>query len=363
MSTSDSTMNTVSRPAARFTGGGERFNKLRSILPGLMLCILLAGGSYAIASWPALNELVPLSALTVGILVGVTLRLCVPMPAAVEPGIKWTLHYLLRAGIILLGFQLVLQDMLSVGAGGLALVLLAVASTITLAVVIGRMLGLPDTLSVLVGTGTGICGASAVVAVDGVIKGREEDVACAIAMVTVFGTVAMFAYPAIAGAIGLAEPTYAAWAGSSIHEVAQAVAAGFAFDSQAGVDASLFKLSRVAMLAPVCAVLAVWWQRRRARSTDDGQSQRSGKRAPFPLFVLFFVVMVLVNSFVDLPTRIHGGLNTLDSALLAAAMVAMGLQTRLVSVLRLGWKPLFLGAVVALWISGLALSGALLITG
>lgn len=360
MSTSDSTMTAIDRPRPRSAGGFDRFNKLRSILPGLVLCILLAGGSYAIASWPALNQVVPLSALTVGILVGVTLRLCVPMPAAVEPGIKWTLHYLLRAGIILLGFQLVLQDMLSVGIGGLTLVLLAVASTITLAVIIGRTLGLPDTLSVLVGCGTGICGASAVVAADGVIKGREEDVACAIAMVTVFGTIAMFAYPAIADLIGLSEPTYAAWAGSSIHEVAQAVAAGFAFDSQAGVDASLFKLSRVAMLAPVCAVLAIWWRR---RASGEGVSEQPGKRAPFPLFVLFFVVMVLVNSFVDLPTRIHGGLTTLDSALLAAAMVAMGLQTRLVAVLRLGWKPLFLGAVVALWISGLALSGALLITG
>jgi len=338
-----------------------RFDRISHILPGFVLCVLLAGASYAIAAWPALNRVVPLSALTVGILVGVTLRLCVPMPAAVEPGIKWTLHYLLRAGIILLGFRLVLQDMLSVGVGGLALVLLAVASTITLSVVLGRTLGLPDTLSVLVGCGTGICGASAVVAVDGVIKGREEDVACAIAMVTVFGTIAMFAYPAIAHAIGLSEPAYAAWAGSSIHEVAQAVAAGFAFDSHAGVDASLYKLSRVALLAPVCAVLAVWW-RRRAEAAGDGQSAKDSKRAPFPMFVLFFVLMVLVNSFVDLPQAVHGDLTTLDSALLAAAMVAMGLQTRLVAVLRLGWKPLFLGAVVAVWISCLGLGGGLLIT-
>ncbi len=328
------------------------------ILPGLVLCIVLAGVSYGIASWPWLNQAVPLSALTVGILVGVVLRLCVPMPAAVEPGIQWTLHYLLRAGIILLGFRILLQDMLSVGLGGLALVLIAVASTITLAVVVGRALKLPDTLSVLVGCGTGICGASAVVAVDGVIKGREQDVACAIAMVTVFGTVAMFAYPAIAHAIGLSEPVYAAWAGSSIHEVAQAVAAGFAFDQHAGVDASLFKLSRVAMLAPVCAVLAVWWRRRASATPSENEGKRG---APFPMFVALFVVMVFVNSFLPMPEGVHGTLTTADSALLAAAMVAMGLQTRLVAVARLGWRPLFLGAIVALWISGLALGGALVL--
>lgn len=336
----------------------SRLGGLAPILPGLLLCIGLAVLSYAIASWPALNEVVPLSALTVGILVGVTLRLCVPLPAAVEPGIRWTLHYLLRAGIILLGFQLVLQDMLSVGFGGLALVMLAVASTITLAVVIGRTLKLPDTLSVLVGCGTGICGASAVVAVDGVIKGREQDVACAIAMVTVFGTVAMFAYPALAHVMDLSDGVYATWAGGSIHEVAQAVAAGFSFNEQAGVDASLFKLSRVAMLAPVCAILAYWWQRR--SGTED--AQEGGKRgAPFPLFVALFALMVVVNSILPLPQTLHASLNTADSALLAAAMVAMGLQTRLVSVIRLGWKPLFLGAVIALWISALTLTGGLLL--
>lgn len=330
------------------------------ILPGLSLCLALAGVSYGIAAWPALNRVVPLSALTVGILLGVVLRLCVSLPARLEPGIGWTLHWLLRAGIVLLGFRLVAQDLLSVGMGGLALVLTAVASTITLAVVLGRALKLPDTLSVLVGCGTGICGASAVVAVDGVIKAREQDVACAIAMVTVFGTVAMFAYPALAHAMGLAEPVYAAWVGSSIHEVAQAVAAGFAFDGQAGVDASLYKLSRVALLAPACAVLALWWKARMA-ARDPNASAQNG-RAPFPLFVLAFVVVVGINSSVDLPDRLHHLLTTTDAALLSAAMVAMGLQTRLMSVIRLGWRPLALGAAVAVWISALSLAGALSLT-
>ena len=324
-----------------------------SVLPGLALCVALAGLSYAVAAWPALNAVVPMSALTVGILLGVALRLCVPLPATVEPGIRWTLHYLLRAGIVLLGLRLVLQDMLSVGLAGLALLLLMVASTITLAVIAGRRLGLPDTLSVLVGCGTGICGASAVVAVDGVIKAREQDVACAIAMVTVFGTIAMFAYPAVAHGLGLSVSTYSVWAGGSIHEVAQAVAAGFAFDEAAGVQASLYKLSRVAMLVPVCAVLAFWWRRR------AGAENGEGRPAPFPLFVLLFVLVVGVNSFVSMPAGLHDALVGVDSGLLAAAMVAMGLQTRLVSVLRLGWRPLALGLGVAVWISALTLGVAL----
>ena len=346
-------------PTNARAAASTRGDRALKILPGLLLCIVLAAVSYGVAAWPALNAVVPLSALTVGILLGVALRLLVPLPSMLEPGIGWTLHYLLRAGIILLGFRLVLQDMLSVGAGGLALVVAAVASTITLALVIGRALKLPDTLSLLVGSGTGICGASAVVAVDGVIRGRQADVACAIAMVTVFGTIAMFAYPAIAGALSLSEPVYAAWAGSSIHEVAQAVAAGFAFNDQAGVDASLYKLSRVALLAPVCGLLAVWVKQR----SRQGSSDVPARRSPFPLFVLAFVAVVVLNSVIDLPPGVHSLFTGADAALLSAAMVAMGLTTRLAAVVRMGWRPLALGALVAVWISGLSLAGAALIAG
>ena len=346
-------------PTNARAAASTRGDRALKILPGLLLCIVLAAVSYGVAAWPALNAVVPLSALTVGILLGVALRLLVPLPSMLEPGIGWTLHYLLRAGIILLGFRLVLQDMLSVGAGGLALVVAAVASTITLALVIGRALKLPDTLSLLVGSGTGICGASAVVAVDGVIRGRQADVACAIAMVTVFGTIAMFAYPTIAGALSLSEPVYAAWAGSSIHEVAQAVAAGFAFNDQAGVDASLYKLSRVALLAPVCGLLAVWVKQR----SRQGSSDVPARRSPFPLFVLAFVAVVVLNSVIDLPPGVHSLFTGADAALLSAAMVAMGLTTRLAAVVRMGWRPLALGALVAVWISGLSLAGAALIAG
>lgn len=332
--------------------------QVQRLWPGVLLCAVLAVLAYAIARWPQLNAVVPLSALTVGILLGAGIRLCVPLPAAVEPGIRWTMHWLLRAGIVLLGFRLVLGNLAAVGGAGLLLVLVGVVSTIGLALLLGRLLGLPDALSLLVGAGTGICGASAIVAVDAVIRAREQDVACAIALVTALGTVVMFGDPLIARATGMSEPVYAAWAGGSIHEVAQAVAAGFAFDHRAGVDVSLYKLSRVALLAPVCALIALWW---RQRAGGDAASGR--RRAPLPVFVLLFVAVVLLNSLVALPSAWRGHLDQLDSALLAAAMVATGLQTRLAAVLRLGWKPLLLVVVISVWLSGMALSGAIWIAG
>ncbi|RJS92001.1 YeiH family protein [Salinisphaera sp. Q1T1-3] len=346
--------------SADYTAAAGRRHRARGLVrlaPGLILCLAMAGVAQGLAAWPAIHRVVPLSALSVAILLGVLVRLCLSLPAAVEPGIRWTLHWLLRAGIVLLGFRLGFPDLLSIGPAGLALIGVGVGSTIALSIGLGRLLGLPDTLSTLIGGGTGICGASAVVAVDGVIRGREQDVACAIAVVTVFGTIAMFGYPVLAHGLNLAEPVYAAWAGGSIHEVAQAVAAGFAFGEQAGVDTSLYKLGRVALLAPACAVLALWWRRR----AQGGAT--SSRRTPFPVFVLLFVAVVGLNSMISLPGPIHAGLQTLDTGLLATAMAAMGLSTRLQAVIGLGWRPLFLGLVAAAWLSVLMLGGALWLVG
>ena len=323
-------------------------------LPGALLCAGLAGLSYGVASWPAINAVAPVSPLSLGILVGVLVRLILPLPDRVAPGIAWTLHYLLRAGIILLGTRLVIQDLLSVGAGGLALVLLAVASTLVLALVVGRLLGLGDTLSLLVGCGTGICGASAVVAADGILRARQAEVTCAIAMVTVFGTLSMLVYPILGRVMSLSTPVYGAWAGTSIHEVAQAVAAGFAVSDSAGTTASLFKLSRVALLLPVCAALVLWVKRGGAAQTTNER-----RRTPFPLFVLAFVGVVGLNSVLALPEGVHEALVNVDGALLAAAMVAMGLTTHLGAVRRLGWRALALAGLVTLWVSALALVGSL----
>lgn len=330
--------------------------RCRQILPGLLLALAVTGIAQAIASWPALNAIVPLSALTVGIILGIVMRLCLPLPAWLDPGIGWTLFWLLRAGIVLLGFQVGLQNLASVGLAGLLLVIIGVVSTLFLAVALGRWLGLPDSLSALMGCGTGICGASAIVAANGVIRGREQDVACSVATITVLGTIAIFAYPALAHVMGLSNAVYGAWAGTSVHEVAQAVAAGFAYNQDAGVQTSLYKLARVAMLAPVCAGLAFWWQRRRSSQAGEVHG-----KAVFPKFVLLFVLVVLFNSAVELSDHIHNILVSLDTALLATAMSALGLKTRLSSILHLGWRPVLLGIVLTLWLAILSLAGGLLV--
>jgi len=340
-------------PSAIPTGWRQRLAS--SVMPGIVLCVALAGGCYLIAHWPALNQVVPISPLMLAIFVGIAIRLIVPGLAPFERGIGWTLHYALRAGIILLGFRLVFSDLVSVGPGGLTLIVMSVASTLGLTVVCGRWLKLPDSLSVLIATGTSICGASAVVAVDGVIGGREQDVACAVALATVFGTVVMFGDPLIAHAFGMTEAMFSAWAGTSVHEVAQAVAAGFAFGSHAGAQVSVYKLARVAMLVPLCGVMGIWW-RRRAPNAESTQG-----KPRFPLFILLFLGVVVLNSLLPIGPAPRHDLVRLDGGLLTVAMVAMGLQTRIGPLLRLGWRPVVLALAATLWISGVSLTGAWLL--
>lgn len=325
------------------------------IAPGLLLCLVLAVVAYLAAHWPLLADHLALSPLTIGIVLGMVLRLCLTLPERCAPGLAWTMHYLLRAGIILLGFRLMLPELLSVGASGLLLVVLATLSTLVLGIGLGRLLGISPRLSVLLGCGTGVCGASAIVAVEGVVSARQEEIACAIALVTVFGLIAMFGYPAAAHALGLGTTGYAIWAGTSIHEVAQAVAAGFAYGDQAGATTTLYKLARVALLAPVCAGLALWWQARREAKRDE--NVRSGP--PVPWFVMAFVLVVAGNSALSLPPAVLDLIHRTDGALLTAAMVATGLRTSPGAIASLGVRPVLLAGIISVWISALALGGAL----
>ena len=148
------------------------------------------------------------------------------MPAPLEPGIAVAAKRLLRAGIVLLGLQLLLSDVLALGWGAVGLVVGVVALTFAAALALGRALRLPWDLTALVASGFSICGAAAVAAADGVVRARREMAATAIGLVVLFGTLMIPLLPALTGALGLGERAAGLWIGASTHEVAQVVAAG-----------------------------------------------------------------------------------------------------------------------------------------
>ena len=310
------------------------------LLPGLLLTAAIAATALTVRNltgWMALSPLI------LSIVFGMLIRNLGAVPAAVEPGIGFSLKRILRFGIVLLGLQVTAGQILSLGGAGLAMVALTLATTFVAIRVVGRAMGVDSSLTDLIAAGTSVCGASAVIAANTVVRGKQEHVAYAVACVTLFGSLSMLAYPLLAAPLGLDARGYGLWTGSTIHEVAQVVAAAFQGGDVAGQFGTISKLARVVMLAPLIMTLAL-----AMRSGGEGASRAS---APMPWFVLGFIGMMLVNSAVAIPAGVSQTLVTVTSFLLSMALAAMGLQTDIRKLKAEGWRPLALGAFGWLFIA------------
>ncbi|HWU31575.1 MAG TPA: putative sulfate exporter family transporter, partial [Marmoricola sp.] len=191
------------------------------LLPGVLVAVVGGLAGMLVGRFDSL-----VSPLLVAIVIGVVLANVVDLPSRVASGLAWTGRKFLRIGVVLLGLQLSLTQVAALGPGVLILVATVVASGIALGRWLGAKLGLSPTQSLLIACGFSICGAAAVAAVDGSIEADDEEVATAVALVIAFGTLMIGVLPAIAGLIGLSHHAAGIWAGASIHEVAQVVAAG-----------------------------------------------------------------------------------------------------------------------------------------
>ncbi|MCA0922117.1 YeiH family protein [Pseudooceanicola nanhaiensis] len=335
-------------PILSQTGPVARPDGLRRLLPGLALVLGLALAAMVLQRATGSAALSPM---VVAMVAGIALRNLAPLSPALTPGIAFAMRRLLRGGIVLLGFRLTFGQVAEVGLSGLAVIAVTLVATFLFTKAAGRMLGLDRQLSELIAAGTSVCGASAVLAVNTVTRGRDEDVAYAIACVTIFGTLSMLAYPLLAGPLGLDAAAYGLWTGASLHEVAQAVGAGFARGEAAGQVATIAKLSRVILLAPLIFALGAY-----ARAKGQG----GGGAAPVPWFVLGFVAAIAVNSLLPLPAVALEGAQGVSTLLLTMALAAMGLETHVGRLRAKGLRPLALGALAWLFVSGLALALVLL---
>jgi uncharacterized integral membrane protein (TIGR00698 family) len=214
----------------------------------------------------------------------------------------------------------------------------------------GKLIGVEPRLTELIAAGTSICGASAIVATNAVTAAHDEDVAYAIASITIFGSIAIFLYPFLALFIGLGARDYGLWTGSSIHEVAQVVAAAFQGGQEAGQIGTVAKLTRVMMLAPLVLAIGIMTSRRLRAATSQPAAS-----TPVPLFVFGFAAMVAINSNFDAADRVKAWLAFVTTFLLTLALAAMGLTTDVRKLRLRGFRPLLLGLAAAIFISGFSL--------
>lgn len=314
--------------------------------PGLTLCGIAALFSMAV------NLLVaPLSALLVAILLGALVGNLLHLPAVVRPGVSVAAKRVLRIGIVLLGLQLVLGDILGLGWPMVLVVVAVVAAGMMATLLVGRWLGIAWTRRVLIACGFSICGAAAVAAAAGVVGADEDDVATSLGLVVLFGTLMIPVVPLLAGLSQMPERAAGLWAGGSIHEVAQVVAAGGVIGPDALTVAVVVKLARVLMLAPVIAALALVVRRRAARS---GTSVRP---PVVPLFVVGFLAMATLASLQVIPEQMLSWVKVLQTFLLAAAMFALGLGVRFASLVKVGPRPFVLGLVSTVVVATVAWLG------
>ncbi len=307
---------TIASPTFASAASATRF----SILPGLALAAALAGAAMALRLAPGFSVLSPM---ILAIILGVAWRNFLGLPSVASLGVAFAMRIVLRVAIVLLGLQLTFAQVREVGLNGIAVIAATLAATFLFTVWLGARLGVEKKLAELIAAGSSICGASAVMAANTATRAAQEDVAYAIACVTIFGSLAMFAYPLLPALLGLDARAYGLWAGASIHEIAQVVAAAFQHSREAGEFGAVAKLSRVMMLAPVVATLGFLATRRLRR---EGLASASAK-APTPWFVYGFIAVVALNSLIAVPAPVKSTIVLLTSFMLATALAAMGLET------------------------------------
>ena len=325
----------------------------RGHLPGLLLTAAVAAAAMGLATLPWLQAH-GISALTVAIVLGIAAgnTFYPRLAAQAGAGVGFAKHWLLRAGIVLYGLRLTFQDIGQVGASGVLIDALVLTSTFALAWWAGtRWFGIDRESALLIGAGSAICGAAAVMAAEPVVRGRAEQVTVAVSTVVVFGTLAMFLYPALYqlnlahGWIPMSAQAYGVFTGSTVHEVAQVVAAGRAGSAPAADTAVIAKMVRVMMLAPFLIGLSMLLARGRTGAAD-------GQRAKIvvPWFAFGFVAVAGLTSLHLLPATVVSVAVDLDSVLLAMAMAALGLTTHASALRRAGMKPLLLALLLFGWL-------------
>ena len=316
-------------------------------LPGLLFAALLASAAFVLADLALVKDTLHLSALLLVILLGMAWRSFAKIPDWALPGVQVAQRPLLRWAVAGLGFRLSLQELASIGGPALAVVLISTTASLLFGWWIARRLGLETRLGLLLGVGGAICGASAVVAADSVVQAEKRDAALALGIITLLGTVGIVVYPIIARAAGMSDFLYGVWDGATLHEMAQVVAAGFGVSDEAGRVATVVKLARICLLAPVVLGLA-WWLRRHHQKTGEAQV------SPVPWFLVLFVVFAAVNSLGVLPAAWLDAVRRLDLWLLCLGMAGVGLQTGFGDLKAAGLRPIAAGAAQWLFLAVLA---------
>lgn len=297
---------------------GWRHQHIAKLFPGLAACSTAA----AAAAWLADHYGFPV--ILLGLLIGAALNF-LGDDRKVLPGLNFSSRYPLQLAIILLGFQVSVDQVLSLGAMPFMVLIVVMLASILAATIASRLLRQPLEMGLLAGCATAICGASAAFALFVLMDRKrisEAHFAVTIAGISIASAAAMSIYPVLGHELGLSDRDAGFLIGASIHDVAQAIGGGYAFSDEAGRYATIIKLTRVALLGP--AVLLVGWILKRG----NDQASRSA-RYSVPLFLVAFVAVAIAGSWIPVPEAARSAALSTSKVLLLIAVTATAMRTRL----------------------------------
>ena len=327
---------------------------VRRLIPGIALAATVTLVAIVIAEIETLIiGYALLEPLVLALILGVVVRAFWQPPANMQPGIDFSAKQVLEFAIVLIGFSLALGTLVDAGAKLALAVLVSVSLTLALGTGLGKLAGLPLKLSVLIGVGNAICGNSAIAAVAPAIRARKQDVASAIALTAVLGIGVVLTLPLLIPVVGLSDSEYGVVAGLSVYAVPQVLAATFPVSATAGQIASLVKLTRVLLLGPMVALLAILFREREA----TGASNLTLKKL-VPWFVIGFGITVTLRSLGLVPGWFADGAQETSRVMTAVAMAGLGLSVDVRSVRETGGRV----AAVVLVLTVLMVATATILT-
>lgn len=305
-------------------------------IKGILLSVVLALPAYFLGNYMPI-----IGGPVFGILLGIILA-GITRPTSVEPGIRFTGKKILQYSIILLGFEMNLFNVIAIGGASFSVMIFTLLTSFIIAYVMGKLLKLDFGTTILIGAGTGICGGSAIAAVAPVIGAKDKDIIFSISTIFLFNIIAVFLFPFLGHIMGMSDLGFGMWAGTAINDTSSVVAAGYSYSAAAGSYATIVKLTRALMIVPVCVIMALIMAHRQKNKNGTFEIRKI-----FPWFILWFIIASVINTTGILPAAYSHLLGNAGKFFIIVAMVAIGLNTNLRSLVRNGIRPIVLG--LATW--------------
>ena len=317
---------------------------IRKNYTGILVCFGIAvpawllGKAFPIIGGPVLS-----------ILFGMLIALFWSDKGKAAAGIKWTSKIILQTAVVLLGFGLNLGVIFETGKQSLPIIVCTIGISLLLAWALHKALHVPSDTAILVGVGPSICGGSAIAATAPVIGADDEEIAQAISVIFLFNVIAALTFPTLGGMLGMTDHGFGLFAGTAVNDTSSVTAAASAWAGIHGSNtleiATIVKLTRTLAIIPITLVLALWRTHKAKTEQSKGGEAFSLKRA-FPMFILYFVLASIITTVcttVGVPAGVFTPLKTLSKFFIVMAMVAIGMNTNIVKLVKTGGKPIFMG--------------------